>query len=87
MGFHLNVHDVARVDVSAHGRVLDRTPSEMHWWQQLRFYDPQGEPLGEITLHLADCAAALPIGDQPPYWGLEVNCPAAFAVIDGESPF
>jgi hypothetical protein len=87
MGFYIGVHDVARVDVSANGGVLERAPSEMHWWQQLRFYDPHGAQLGEITLHLADCTAALPIGDQPPYWGIDVNCPAALAVIDGESPF
>lgn len=87
MSFYLNVHHVARVQVAANGSPLADSQQLMHWWQSLRFFDQHGEELGEITLHLADFTAALPIGDQPPYWGIDPQCPSALAVIDGESPF
>ena len=87
MCFHLNIHDVARVDISADGCSLQGKPTEMHWWQRLEFFDHHGVRLGEITLHLAHINAALPLGDQPPYWGIDPRYPAALAVIDGEAPF
>lgn len=86
MCFHLNVHQVARVDISADGCLLEGRPKEMHWWQRLEFFDDQGTRLGELTLHLANFDAALPLGGQPPYWGINPQSPA-LAMLDGEAPF
>jgi hypothetical protein len=87
MCFYIGVHDVARIEVAANGSPVATAQGPMHWWQSLRFFDHHGAQLGEITLHLADAAVALPLGAQPSYWGIDPRCPSALAVIDGESPF
>jgi hypothetical protein len=83
MCLSISVHQVARIEVSAVTSPLDRDITS--WWQILTFFDQQGEKLGELVAFLESPDVALPIGDQPPYWGMDLNKPAG--LMDGESPF
>jgi len=78
-----SVHNVREIRVSA-----DAVPIEgqgMAYWQRLSFLDAGGRKLGEVVLFLDGPDAALPLGDQPPYWGIESGRPPA--TVDGGSPF
>ena len=86
MSWHIGIHDVARIAVSSDGRPL-YAQGDMHWWQTVRLYNREGQEIGEITLHLTGAHVALPVGEQPPYWGIDPRQPSALALIDGESPF
>lgn len=70
MPLSINVHDVAKIQVSADGRPFEHQ-GHMHWWQSLLLFDRHDTLIGEITLHLHHPEVALPVGDQPPYWGLD----------------
>ena len=79
----VSVHDVAAIAVSANSRL--REDGSVCYWQDLSFFDGEGLPVGTLTLFLARPEAALPVGDQPPYWGVDPR--SALAVMDGEPPF
>ena len=78
----VNVHDVQQIQVSANSAVMNS--GELIYWQSLVFLGREGLELGKVTVFLEDPAAALPIGDQPPYWGNEL---AGNTDLDGASPF
>ena len=78
----VSVHDVRRIQVSADSAMMKN--GEPLYWQSLTFLDGEGRELGKVTVFLEDPAAALPIGDQPPYWGNEL---AGGTDLDGTSPF
>lgn len=83
MNTSISIHGVDRIKVSAAS-----CPSEaglMCWWQTLKFFDRQGGELGELVAFLERPEAAIPVGDQPPYWGLDLRQP--LGLVDGESPF
>lgn len=81
---YVTFHQVSRMVVEANGRPAGDT-GKMMWWQTIRLFGSKQEQLGEITLHLADPGAALPIGDQPPYFGTD---PRVVALEVGEvAPF
>jgi hypothetical protein len=83
MCLSISVHHVARIEVSA---VTCHTGRDItSWWQILTILNQQGEKLGEVVAFLESPGAALPIGDQPPYWGMDLTKPAG--LMDGESPF
>ncbi len=79
----VNVHDVQRIAVSANSKIRDN--GEPLYWQKLIFLDGEGRELGQVTVFLKDPAAALPVGDQPPYWGLDPSKP--LMAVDGKAPF
>lgn len=83
MCLSISVHHVARIEVSAVTCPLERNITS--WWQILTFFNQEGEKLGEVVAFLEGPRAALPIGDQPPYWGMDLTKPAG--LMDGESPF
>jgi hypothetical protein len=79
----VNIHDIHRIAVLADSMVTQEgTPL---YWQELSFFDDQGGLLGTVTLFLASPEAALPVGDQPPYWGCDPS--KALVMVDGEAPF
>ncbi|NCA72759.1 MAG: hypothetical protein EOM91_22430 [Sphingobacteriia bacterium] len=77
------VHDVDHIEVTA--ATAPRDGGFVCWWQTLTFFDRDGVQLGEVVAFLKRPEAALPIGDQPPYWGMDLSKPAG--LMDGESPF
>lgn len=83
MCLSISIHQVARIEVSAVTCPMGRDITS--WWQILTFFDQQGAKLGELVAFLESPDAALPIGDQPPYWGMDLTKPAG--LMDGESPF
>ena len=83
MCISISIHQVARIDVTAVACPME--PNITAWWQTLTFFDQEGEKLGEVVAFLESPGAALPIGDQPPYWGMDLTKPAG--LMDGESPF
>ena len=77
------IHNVREIRVTA-----DSAPVEgqgMAYWQRLRFLDAEGRLLGEALLFLDGPDAALPVGDTPPYWGIDASQP--LMVVDGQAPF
>ncbi len=90
MAVYLSLHGVSRMALRADGHALVAGESAMHWWQVLALYDREGMLIGEITLHLTNPEAALPMGEQPPYWGMPTPVGALVRLTpDGEleSPF
>ncbi|MCP3867752.1 MAG: hypothetical protein GY703_06590 [Gammaproteobacteria bacterium] len=79
----VSVHDVQRIDVSANSVIRDN--GEPLYWQSLTFLDGKGQELGKVTVFLESPEAALPVGDQPPYWGLDLSEPPM--AVDGKAPF
>jgi hypothetical protein len=79
----VRIHDVHNITVSADSMITKE--GRPLYWQDLDFFDDKGGLLGTVTLFLASPEAALPVGDQPPYWGVDPS--KALMVIDGEAPF
>ena len=80
----VSVHDVQRIEVSANSKIMDN--GEPMYWQKLIFLDGEGRELGRVTVFLDGPEAALPVGEQPPYWGNELAGSTALDG-DGSSPF
>jgi hypothetical protein len=79
----VNVHGVSRIEVSADSTINEE--GKPLYWQELTFHNAEGVALGTVTLFLDEPEAALPVGDQPPYWGIDPTRPVM--VVDEESPF
>jgi hypothetical protein len=80
------VHRVSKIQVSADSAPVDYDDGRRSaYWQTLVFLDDEDRELGTVTLFLANPEVALPVGDQPPYWGIDPS--KALMVIDGEAPF
>ncbi len=81
------VHNVHEIRVSADATPVDFGAGALRpsYWQTLVLLDEQGEELGTVVLFLSDPTVALPIGDAPPYWGVDPS--KAPLDRDGESPF
>jgi len=78
----LSIYSVGRIAIKADSAVGD---SGVIRWQRLEFFDRLGSRLGEVVLFLDRAEVALPLGDQPPYWGVDGVKP--LDMVDGESPF
>jgi hypothetical protein len=81
----LSIHNVSKIRVEAHSSLCAELCRTVYW-QVLTLLDSEDRELGKVVLHLTGPGAALPLGDQPPYWGLDLTKPAAL-FEDGESPF
>lgn len=79
----ITIHQVAEIRVEANSSVLP--DCEPVYWQTFVLIGTDGRDVGRITLFLEDQGAALPVGDQPPYWGIDPSKP--LALIDGKAPF
>lgn len=78
---NVSIHEVAEIRAEANSAIL---PSgQVHYWQSLVFLDAQGETLGRVVLHLDQPGVALPVGGQPPYWGMDLTKPL---VTQSEGP-
>ena len=86
MSPQISWHDVNRIQVSANGAALPNNQG-MCWWQELELFDPDEVLIGRIVLHLKRPEVALPVGDQPPYWGIDPRRRGALAMLEGEPPF
>ncbi len=85
MTIHVSLFAVSRIKVTANGCALAQPDTGMHWWQELELFDDRDAVIGRIVLHLARAEVALPVGDQPPYWGVD---PQRIGVgTDEEAPF
>ncbi|MES9902791.1 MAG: hypothetical protein ABW168_08920 [Sedimenticola sp.] len=78
-----SVHGVAEIRVEADSSIL--TGGRPVYWQTMLFLNEEGEVLGRAVLHLVAPAVALPIGHQPPYWGVDPSKP--LSLVDGNPPF
>jgi hypothetical protein len=78
-----SIHDVDRIEVSAATAPI--AGGLVCWWQTVKFFDSDGAEIGEVVVFLKRPEAAIPTGDQPPYWGMDVSKPAG--LMDGDSPF
>ena len=78
MATYLSVHGVQCIQVRADGQT--QNGKDVHWWQTLSLFDSKGDLLGEVTLHFADASAALPLGEQPPYFGFDPRRMSALEV-------
>ena len=87
MSLQVSVYQVARIVVSANGAPLSDGSQTMCWWQELQLFDGGDALIGRVVLHLTRPEVALPVGDQPPYWGVDPRRVGALALLDGESPF
>ena len=87
MSMQVNWYQVERIAVSANGAPLSDGSQTMCWWQELQLYDCDDALIGRIVLHLTGPEVALPVGDQPPYWGVDPRQRGALALLEGESPF
>ena len=91
MSMQASWHQVDRIVVTANGAPLSEGSHSMCWWQALELFDRDDALIGRIVLHLTSPEVALPIGEQPPYWGIDPRQVGALAVLnlDGEreSPF
>lgn len=65
----ITVPNVAQIQVLADGGLSHSEETSAHWWQQLHLFDANGTCLACITLQLTEASVALPVGEQPPYWG------------------
>lgn len=79
----VSIHEVAEIRVEANSAILPG--GEPHYWQVLVMLSKDGRDMGRVTLHLDEPAVALPVGDQPPYWGIDLAKPPA--LVDGKAPF
>ncbi|AFL72631.1 hypothetical protein [Thiocystis violascens] len=87
MSMQVSWYRVERIQVSANGALLSDGSQTMCWWQELELFDPQDALIGRIVLHLTSPKVALPVGEQPPYWGIDPRQTGALALLDGEAPF
>jgi hypothetical protein len=71
MSLQVSVYQVARIEVSANGAPLSDGSQTMCWWQELQLFDGSDALIGRVVLHLKSPDVALPVGDQPPYWGVD----------------
>jgi hypothetical protein len=76
----VTILNVAEIRAEANSGILPN--GRPHYWQALVLLDAQGNDLGRITLHLDSPEVALPVGDQPPYWGIDLTKPLA-AQLEG----
>ena len=67
------------------GSITERIPGSEQTFNTSVLIGPDGRDVGRVTLFLEDQGAALPIGDQPPYWGIDPGKP--LALVDGKAPF
>ena len=72
---YVDIHEVAEIRIEANSGILPE--GQAHYWQSLVLLDSEGGFLGQVTLHLKQPEAALPVGDQPPYWGVDLTKPLA----------
>lgn len=85
MNAHVSLFSVQKIRVVGHGGPSEFLNGAMRWWQTIDVYDAENNLIGSITLHLNSADAALPIGEQPPYWGIDPkNLPAMLP--EDESP-
>jgi hypothetical protein len=87
MSMQVSLYQVERIEVSANGAPMSDGSQRMCWWQELALYDRDDALIGRVVLHLTSPEVALPVGDQPPYWGVNPRQVGALALLDGESPF
>lgn len=80
---NVSFYEVAEIRVEANSSILPA--GRPHYWQSLVLLDAQGRDLGRVTLHLDSPGVALPIGSQPPYWGIDLEKP--LALVEGKPPF
>lgn len=79
-----NVHGVASIRLVADSaRNPDGRPM---YWQRLELFDGKGRAVGEVVLHLVRPEAAIPGGEEPPYWGVNPALPVPVGA-DGLPPF
>lgn len=79
----VSIHSVAAIQASANSSVTEE--GKTIYWQTLTFTNAEDKQLGEVTLFFENPEAALPIGDQPPYWGIDPS--KVLAMVDGQPPF
>lgn len=79
----VTILDVSEIRVEANSGILPN--GRPHYWQALVLLDAQGRNLGRVTLHLDSPGVALPVGSQPPYWGIDLDKP--LALVEGKPPF
>jgi hypothetical protein len=80
------VHRVSKIQVSVDSAPVDfEDGRRIAYWQTLVLLDDEGRELGKVTAFLTSPEVALPVGDEPPYWGIDQS--KALVVIDGEAPF
>jgi len=79
----LSVQHIAEIRVHADSTIL--ASGRPAYWQTLLLLDKEGRELGRVVLHLDAPGVALPVGDQPPYWGIDPSQP--LALVDGKAPF
>ena len=87
MSMQVSLYRVERIEVSANGAPLSDGSQTMCWWQELQLYDCDDALIGRVVLHLTSPEVALPVGDQPPYWGVDPRRLGALTLLDGEAPF
>ena len=78
-----SIHNVSRVQVE-----VDTAPVQgagAAYWQTLYLFDAAGAEIGRVVLFLDAPEAALQVGGEPPYWGVDTG--RAPAQLDGEPPF
>lgn len=86
MSTTISLFDVARIEIRASGACSPVDQNQVYWWQTLKMLNSRGETIGEVTLHLADATVALPLGEQPPYFGIDPR--RLPVVMEGEvAPF
>ncbi len=78
-----SIHRVAEIRVEADSSILPN--GQPVYWQVLLFLNKEGEVLGRAVLYLDAPAVALPVGGQPPYWGIDPTKP--LSLVGGKSPF
>ena len=79
----VSVHDVQQIQVSADSTI--QSSGKPLYWQRLVFIGRDGQELGQVTVFLESPEAAMPVGEQPPYWGLDPSKP--LMAVDGSPPF
>ena len=87
MSMQVSLYRVERIEVRANGAPMSDGSQTMCWWQELQLFDGDDALIGRIVLHLSRPEVALPIGEQPPYWGIDPRQVGALARLEGESPF
>jgi hypothetical protein len=78
-----SAHSVNRIAVNANSALGES--GSVYWWQELDLFDEADRKIGRVVLFLTRPDVALPVGDQPPYWGMDLSKP--LAMENGEAPF
>jgi hypothetical protein len=80
------VHNVSKIQVEVNSAPVDYADwRRSAYWQTLVLLDDDGRQLGKVVLFLTSPDVALPVGDEPPYWGVD-PC-RAMVPVNGEAPF